>query len=244
MVSVGGGAVAEDFPVDAGLAAASVFEFFEDKNACALAEDKAVAAFIEWAGGAGGFFVAGGEGFHGAESAHTEGNDSGFTSTCDDEIGLGFANEAPALADGVGGGGASGDDGEVGSAQSEVHGDVAGGDIIDHHGDHKRGDFFGSTITQNGVLFLEGAETPNARSDKDACAIGVQGGAFESCISPSFGGSAHGEVSVAIGAANVLGIFEHFYGIEVTNFACEAAVIAGSIEGGNRTDATGALEEA
>ena len=162
MVGIGGGAVAEDFPVDAGLAATGVFEFFEDKDARALAEDKAVAAFIEWAGGAGGFFVAGGEGFHGAESAHTEGNDSGFTSTCDDEIGLGFANEAPAFADGVSGGGASGDDGEVGSAQAEVHGDVAGSNIIDHHRDHKRGDFFWSTIAENGVLFLEGTKAADA----------------------------------------------------------------------------------
>ena len=94
------------------------------------------------------------------------------------------------------------------------------------------------------MLLLEGAETPNARSDKDAGAIGVEGGAFESCISPGFGGSAHGEVGVAIGAANVLGIFERFHGIEVTNFACETAVVAGSVEGGDRTDATGALEEA
>jgi hypothetical protein len=36
------------------LAAASVFEFFEDKDARAFAEDKAVAASIKWARGAGG----------------------------------------------------------------------------------------------------------------------------------------------------------------------------------------------
>ena len=162
VVSIGGCPVAEDFAIDTSLAAAGVLEFFEDEDACAFAEDKAVAPSIERPRSAGGLLVAGGEGFHGAESAHAERDDGGFTATCDDEIRLGFANEAPAFADGVSGGGASGDDGKVGSAQAEVHGDVAGGDIIDHHRNHKRRDLFWTTIAENGVLLLEGAEAADA----------------------------------------------------------------------------------
>ena len=59
MVSVAGGAVADDFGDDIGVAAFSVFEFFEYKYACAFAHNEAVALSVERAAGVERIVIAG-----------------------------------------------------------------------------------------------------------------------------------------------------------------------------------------
>lgn len=143
VVSVRSQTVSRYFSVNSGSALASVLEFFEDQNACALPHDEAVTSLVE---GARCFLwgvIARGECFHGCESADAEWDDGRFGAACEKDVGIAFADHAPRFADGMGGGCTSGDGGVIGALEAIFHGDQAAGHVGDHHGDHKRGDAAG-----------------------------------------------------------------------------------------------------
>ncbi len=66
---VGRHAVADDFGEDLCTASLGELKLFEDEDACAFADDEAVAILVEGAAGVLGIFVAGGEGLHGGEAS-------------------------------------------------------------------------------------------------------------------------------------------------------------------------------
>jgi len=83
VVGVGRCTVAKDFPIDAGVAFLCVIVLLQNNDSGSFAEDKAVPPLIKRARGTGGFVVAGGERFHGAEAAEAETDNSSFTSSRD-----------------------------------------------------------------------------------------------------------------------------------------------------------------
>ncbi len=79
VMRIGRGTVASKFSVDGRTASEGVREFFEDEDGGAFANDKAVAGFIEGAGGLlWGVIVRSGEGMGALEAGEGEGVDAGF----------------------------------------------------------------------------------------------------------------------------------------------------------------------
>ncbi len=71
MEGVGGETVADNFGEDLCPAGFGELELFEDEDACAFADDEAVAILVEGAGGVGGVVIAGGERAHGGEACNS-----------------------------------------------------------------------------------------------------------------------------------------------------------------------------
>src|SRR5690606_26259890 len=104
----------------------------------------------------GGGVVARAHGFHGAEGGVGEGRHAGFGSAGDHNVGVAAFDHVHGLADGVGAGGAGGDDAEVWSARAELDGDHAGADVADEGGDGEGGDFARAAFHEFAQLGLVG----------------------------------------------------------------------------------------
>src|SRR5207244_1244271 len=74
---------------------------------------------------------------------------------------------------GVGGRGAGGRDGGVGTGQAEVDGNVAGRRVGDHFRDHERADLVRAVLEVAAVLFLKLVQAADAAADDRAAAEGV-----------------------------------------------------------------------
>ncbi|MCU1249468.1 MAG: uncharacterized protein JWQ49_2497 [Edaphobacter sp.] len=184
---VGGEAVADDFGEDLCSAGFGELELFEDENACAFADDEAVAILVPGAAGVGGVVVARGEGAHGGEACYSERSDGGLGATGDHGVGVAALDEAEGVSDGVGGGGAGGCGGLVGAARAVFDGDVAGGEVDDGTGDEEGRDLAGAAVEQIDVLAFDDVEAADAGADVDADAIAIFVGDLEAGVCHGLG---------------------------------------------------------
>ena len=128
-VGVGRRAVPDDFAVNFRAAFFGVFEFFEDEDAGAFAEDKAVASFIE---GARGFFrlvVGRAESGEEVETGNAERVNHRVRAAGEHHVGFVAADKFGRFADRLGARGAGGEAVDVRAFGAEVGGQVSGGHI-------------------------------------------------------------------------------------------------------------------
>src|SRR5439155_22349457 len=108
VIRVGAHSVTEQFGINLGAAFFGVLQLFQQQNAGALADHKAVAVFIERAAGSFRIVVAGGEGAHGGKSADAHGRDRGFAAAGDHDVGSVAGDDLHGIAEGMGAGGEGG----------------------------------------------------------------------------------------------------------------------------------------
>src|SRR5579863_1835862 len=131
MVRVAGHTVANDFSEDRSVAFLRVLEGFEDENARAFTDDKAVAIGVERAAGVRGIVIAGGKSAHGGETADAHGRDRRFCTAADHHLGGATLDDFERVPDGVSGSRASGGGGRVWSAGAIADGDISRSKIHD-----------------------------------------------------------------------------------------------------------------
>ena len=183
VVRVGRAAAAEHLGVDAGAALLGVFEFFEDDDAGALAEDEAVAVLVERPAGAlSGSSLRMRQGAAAMKPPRPIGGDGRLGAAGDHDVGVVPLNGVQGVADGVGGRGAGRRNGGVRTAQAEMDRDVAGGGVGDHLRDDERADAAGPVLDKAGVLLFEFVEAADAAADDDAAAEGIFLGEVEAAV--------------------------------------------------------------
>src|SRR5580658_5039405 len=94
VVSIAAHAITGDLRQNAGPALAGKFQFFEDQDARAFANDKTVTVFVPGTAGLLGLVVTRGESAHGSESAHAHGSDRGFGATGNHHVGVVVLDDA------------------------------------------------------------------------------------------------------------------------------------------------------
>lgn len=110
VISLGAGAIAEQFGDRHGTAPQGMPEFFDDQDARPLAHDEAVPLQVEGPRGRRGIVVEAGR--HrpgGGEGSQADAVDAGLGPAADGDIGLAGPDQARGVADGLGAGGAGGD---------------------------------------------------------------------------------------------------------------------------------------
>ena len=243
MEGVGAHAVADDLGEDVGAAGLGELELFEDEDAGAFADDKAVAVLVEGAGGVRGVVVAGGEGLHGSEAADAHRRDGSLRAAGDHGVGVAALDDAEGVADGVRGGGAGGCGRLVRPLGAVADGDVAGGQVDDRGGDKERRDLARPAVHQVGVLALDDVEPADAGADVHADVIcdfrcdlqaGVLHGLVRGC---------QREVDEAAHLTGLLLVHE-LVGIEVLNLGRKPDGMSGEVEGLNFGHATAAGHQA
>ena len=125
MSAVATDAVPVHFGVDSRAAGFCVLEFFQDQQAGAFAENKAVAVAIEGSAGFFGIVVALGQGAHGGKGAQADGRKRGLAAAGNGDVDFAVADELKGVADGVGCAGAGGDDDLVRAVQAVLDGELA-----------------------------------------------------------------------------------------------------------------------
>ena len=172
MRGVGRGAVADDLGERLRAARSSVLERLQDEHARTLADDEAVAPFVERPRGALRIVVAGGEGAHRREAAHQRLVAGSLGPAGEHHVGVAAPDRLPGLADGVAARGAGGHDAEVGALRAEDDGDHAGRQVADGHGDQERRHAVRALLAHQQDLLGQGADPADARPDDDAGPLG------------------------------------------------------------------------
>ena len=160
MEGVGAHAVADDFTENLRAACLGELQLFQDEDARAFADHKAVAILVQGAAGVVGIIVAGGEGLHGGESAHTQRGDGGFCTTRDHGVGIAALDDAISVANGVCGGGAGRGRCLIRALGAVADRDMAGSQVHDRCGNEERRDLARATGHQAGVLALDKSKPP------------------------------------------------------------------------------------
>src|SRR6266704_1684766 len=101
VVGIAGHAVANKLCHDGSIAFLCMIEGFDNQNACALTDDKAVAFGVKWAAGACGLLVARGKRLHGRESADTHRRDRRLGAAADHHLRIAPLDDAKGIAYGV-----------------------------------------------------------------------------------------------------------------------------------------------
>src|SRR6266566_2917902 len=103
---IAGHAVANKLCHDGSIAFLCMIEGFDNQNACAFTDDKAVSLGVKWAAGACGLLVARGKRLHGRESADTHRRDRRLGAAADHHLRIAPLDDAKGIAYGVCGCGA------------------------------------------------------------------------------------------------------------------------------------------
>ena len=167
VICVAAHAVANDFSQDRSVALASVFQLFQDQDACAFADDKAVAVLVPRPAGFFGIVIARGKSAHSRESANTHGSDCGFRAAGYHDIGVVVLNDAEGIADGMCAGSAGRSGSFIGSLCTIAHGNVPSRQIDDCRGNEEGRYLARAAFHQRGMLALDDVETSDARADMD-----------------------------------------------------------------------------
>jgi len=227
---VGGEAVADDFGEDLCAACLGELEIFEDEDACAFADDEAVAVLVEGAGGVLGVVVAGGECAHGGKARDAERGDGGFGAAGDHGVGVAALDETEGVTDSVGGGGAGCGGGLVGAAGAVFDGDVAGGEVDDGAGDEEGRDLARATVEQVDVLALDDVESADAGADVDTDTVTILVSDLEAGVLHRLGRGGESEVDEAAHFAGLFFVHEK-EGVKIFDLGGKADGVASEIEG-------------
>ena len=165
-----------------------MFQFFQDEDAGAFADDEAIAIFVEGTAGVRGIVIARGKRAHGGETADAHGGDGGFCSAGNHHIGIVAFDHAIRIADGMRAGGAGGSGSFIGTFSAPANADLSGSKVDDGGGNKKRRDLARATGQHGAVFALNNVETADAGANMDADPLGVfrrnlQSGRFECFLS-------------------------------------------------------------
>src|ERR1019366_9166592 len=196
----GGHAEADEFGVDAGAAGASGFERFKHQHGSAFSEDHAVAVLGKRPAGVGRNHA---HGFPGFEDAETE---RSFAAAGDGERSRAGADHPIGLADGVGGRGTSGGNGEGGAGDAELHGNVGSAGVGHGLGDGQRVHAVAAVLVNFLKADVLGGLAADAGAGDDRGIFAPLGGPLGSGIGDGFARGDDGKLGEAvheIGAAIV-----------------------------------------
>src|SRR5581483_6497043 len=157
---------------DGGPAFSGKFQFFENQNARAFANDEAIAVFVPRAAGAMRIVVTGGERPHSGKSSDSHRRDCGFRAAGDHHVGIAILDDPGGIADRVGAGGASGAGSLVGPLGVIADADLAGGQVHDRRGDEEGRYLAGAAMEKVGVLAFDNIEPADAGADVHSGALG------------------------------------------------------------------------
>ena len=118
MVSIATGTVSDEFGVDVGSACLCVFEFFQDKHACAFRQEETVSSLVEGSRCVLGVVVTFGQASDLTETRQAHWAECSFGTTGDCDIGFIATDEFARLSDSVCSRGACGYHREVWSLES------------------------------------------------------------------------------------------------------------------------------
>ena len=118
-------AITDNLGQDGSATTSRVFQFFENQNARAFTDDKAIAILVPGTAGARGIVVARRECAHGSESADAHGRNRGFGAARYHDVRVIVLNDAERVADRVCAGRTGGGRRFVGPFRAGAHGDVS-----------------------------------------------------------------------------------------------------------------------
>ena len=190
-----------------------------------------------------GVFVVGGEGAHDGEAAESELAEAGLAAASDHDVGLSAADHVGGLADGLGAGGAGGDDGGVVTEQAELHGDVGGGHVGEDARDEERVEPHPAAVDEFARALFEFRVAAAAVAEHDADPAAVEGVEVERGVLDGLARGGDGELGEAGHAAGGLAVHEVLR-VEVADFAADRAGEAFDIEEGDGLDAAFAVNGA
>ena len=177
MIRVAAHAVADHLRQNRRAAPLGVFQFFENQDARAFADDEAVAIVIPRAGRrAAGSSLRCDSARMARESADAQRRDAGFRAAADHHVGIAVLDHAEGIADRVRAGGAGRRGGRIRTLRAGADGNVARRQIDDGRRNEKRRDAAGAFFEQDLVLALDHFESADAAADVDAGALGVSSG--------------------------------------------------------------------
>ena len=241
VIGVAGVAVAHDFGVDVRAARLRVLVFFQREDARALAQHKALAARIEGQGRLFGIrFLA--ERLQIGEPSHGQGQDGGLRAARQNGVGIAVLNGVERFANRVRGRGAGGDHRQARPLRAIADGDVASGNVADHHGYEERRHARRATGEQLFGFVHKGLHSTDAAAHVHAEAFGRDRAAQTALAHGLLGGGQRVERE-GIAAAGEALIDAEGLRVEILHFARELHLVIRGIEARDRADAGHAVYE-
>ena len=197
VVGVADGGVAADLGEDLRPARLRVVGAFQHEDAGAFAHDEPIAFGVEGPGGGGGQLVACRERASSGEAGHGHLADRRFGAAGEHDVGVAAADRFGGEAERVGGAGAGGDGGEIGSARTERDADLAARHVRQHHRDHEGRNALGSAGIEDAELRFGGDDPADPGADHHAGAVGAFEVA-ESGVPHGLVGGRDSELAVAV----------------------------------------------
>ena len=238
VVGVGTHAFTGHLGVDLRAAGFGVLQLLKDEAPGTFAHDEAVAAGAEGAAGLLRLIVAGGEGFHGVETADATFCDGSLGTAADNHVGLAQTDEVEGISQGVGAGGAGGGRHVVGAVEAIEDADVPGGDIGNHLGDEEGSEFGADGVSGTLVaaqLLLKGLDAADADAIDDAHAVLVNRVEIHGAVLDGLLRSGDGVLAVEIHLAGFLAVDTVGFGVKVLHLASELGLEFFCVEMRNRT---------
>ena len=168
---IGTHAVADELRKDGRASAAGMFSFFQHQDACAFADDEAVARHVPRAARPRRVVVARRERAHGRKSGDAQRRDAGFRAAADHRVGIAVLDQASGIANRVRAGRARGRGRRVRALGAQPHRDLARRQVHDRGQDEEGRDAIGSALEQDPVFALDDLEAADAAADDDADAL-------------------------------------------------------------------------
>ena len=138
VVGVAGEAAASHFCINLCSACHGVLVILKNQHTGSFCHHEAVAALVKRTGGSGRVIVAGRKGAHRVETAHAGIPDRGFGAAHNHCVGTAGLNQLGSDSDGYRAGRAGSREGEVGTAEAVLDGNLAGGDVGNDFRDKER----------------------------------------------------------------------------------------------------------
>ena len=236
VVSVAGVAIAANLGINLGTPFTGALFAFENQDAGTFAHHEAFAAGVEGDRSRQRVLVLC-EGLHVVETGQGNVADGALGTAANHGVGTSFAYQAVSLAHGMGAGGASRHDGQVGALAVVLDGHVARPDVGNHHGDEVRRHAARAFLQQFGMLGVEGLDATDTRTDGAAYAHGLHVLAnLQTAVCHGLMGGSQGKEGVHVVAAGGASVDIVVFGIEVFHFTGHMdgqCVAVGSGDGGD-----------
>src|SRR5215472_3779309 len=129
---------ADDFGKNLRVSLLSMLEFFQNHDASAFPDHKAVAILVPWTAGAMWIIVACGKSAHSRKSTDAHRSDRSLGAAGNHHVGIAVLDDACSVADGVGAGGASRTSRLVRTLGVVTHTDLSSGEVYDGRRNEER----------------------------------------------------------------------------------------------------------
>lgn len=221
-----------------------MLEALEDDEASAFAHDEAAAVLVERARCVLRIIVVvHAECLHRSKTCDSCLADGCFRAASDHDICLAFLDDAEGIADAVRARRAGRDDARRRTVELVGDGDLASGEVRDHHRDEERADAVRALVKELLVLSVHRLDTADARADVRADAVTIFLLEIETCILDCQLSRSDSELCIAVHALGLL-LVDVVRRLEALDFACNLCTVFRCIETGDLADAVLAFHEA